>query len=132
MGVLVVGVCCRIVTFHVGVVVCISLPLVSLWANFLGSALPLLAVRLRKNPAVTSAPLMTTIIDSTGLLIYFYVAMFYMPYAQGHQADQGHHNPHHNNHHNNHFASHEANLLLGDYYQPIELARDGQQANVTF
>jgi len=103
--VLVVGVCCRVVTFHVGVVVCISLPLVSLWANFLGSALPLLAVRLRKNPAVTSAPLMTTIIDSTGLLIYFYVAMFYMPYAQGHQADQGHHNHHHNNHHNNHLAS---------------------------
>ena len=35
---------------QVGVVVCISLPLVSLWANFLGSALPLLAVRLGKNP----------------------------------------------------------------------------------
>ena len=69
--VLVVGVCCRIVTFHVGVVVCISLPLVSLWANFLGSTLPLLAVRLKRNPAVTSAPLMTTIIDSTGRPIDF-------------------------------------------------------------
>ena len=31
--VLVVGYCCRIVSFNVGVVVCISLPLVSLWAN---------------------------------------------------------------------------------------------------
>jgi len=104
--VLVVGVCCRVVTFHVGVVVCISLPLVSLWANFLGSALPLLAVRLRRNPAVTSAPLMTTIIDSTGLLIYFYVAMFYMPYAHGqHQADPRHHNNHHaNQHHHGHLA----------------------------
>ena len=62
-----VGYVCRIVSFNVGVVVCISLPLVSLWANLLGAALPLLAARLRRNPAVTSAPLMTTIIDSTGL-----------------------------------------------------------------
>lgn len=101
----VVGFCCGVVSFHVGAVVCISLPLVSLWANFLGSALPLLAVRLRRNPAVTSAPLMTTIIDSTGLLIYFYVAMFYMPYAQGHQAEGGHHGNHHGNHHNSHIAA---------------------------
>jgi hypothetical protein len=28
-----VGYVCRIVSFNVGVVVCISLPLVSLWAN---------------------------------------------------------------------------------------------------
>ena len=62
-----VGYVCRIVSFNVGVVVCISLPLVSLWANLLGAALPLLAARLRRNPAVTSAPLMTTVIDSTGL-----------------------------------------------------------------
>lgn len=49
--VLVVGYCCRIVSFNVGVVVCISLPLVSLWANFLGATLPLLAARLRRTPA---------------------------------------------------------------------------------
>mmetsp|Transcript_65757 Transcript_65757/g.158555 ORF Transcript_65757/g.158555 Transcript_65757/m.158555 type:complete len:309 (+) Transcript_65757:82-1008(+) len=94
--VLVVGVCCRIVSFNVGVVVCISLPLVSLWANFLGAILPLLAARLRRNPAVTSAPLMTTIIDSSGLLIYFYVAAFYLQ-LQGHQVDH-HHTPHHRAH----------------------------------
>jgi len=94
--VLVVGYCCRIVSFNVGVVVCISLPLVSLWANFLGAALPLLAARLRRNPAVTSAPLMTTIIDSTGLLIYFYVAAFYLQ-LQGHEVDH-HHTPNHRAH----------------------------------
>ena len=94
--VLAVGVAFRIVSFNVGVVVCISLPLVSLWANFLGAALPLLAARLRRNPAVTSAPLMTTIIDSSGLLIYFYVAAFYLQ-LQGHQVDH-HHTPHHRAH----------------------------------
>jgi len=87
--VLVVGVACRVVSFNVGVVVCISLPLVSVWANFLGAALPLLAVRLRQNPAITSVPLMTTIIDSTGLLIYFYVAVFYL------QLQDHHHKSHH-------------------------------------
>jgi len=33
-----------------------------------------LAARIETNPAVTSAPLMTTIVDSSGLIIYFLVA----------------------------------------------------------
>jgi Mg/Co/Ni transporter MgtE len=48
--------------------------LVSLWANGLGAFLTLLADRLKFDPAVTSVPAMTTIIDSTGLVIYFYIA----------------------------------------------------------
>ena len=52
------------------------LKIISLWANMLGVALPLLAQRLRLNPAVTAAPLMTTIVDATGLLIYFYIAKY--------------------------------------------------------
>ena len=43
----------------IGLVVCISMPLVSAWANMLGGLLPLLSVYLGYNPAVTSAPLMT-------------------------------------------------------------------------
>ena len=69
-----IGVACRIVSFNVGVVVAISLPLVSLWANLLGAVLPLIAASLRANPALTSAPLMTTIIDSSGLLICTHAA----------------------------------------------------------
>jgi len=30
----------------------------------------------RLNPAVTAAPLMTTIVDATGLLIYFFIAQY--------------------------------------------------------
>jgi hypothetical protein len=40
---------------------------------------------------LTSAPLMTTIIDSTGLLIYFYVAQSYLAIV-GHVVD-AHHTP---------------------------------------
>lgn len=38
----------------------ISLPIVSLWANLLGGLFPLLSAKYGYNPAVTSAPLMTT------------------------------------------------------------------------
>eukprot|EP00899_Mesostigma_viride_P008002 jgi/Mesvir1/17202/Mv07620-RA.1 len=59
---------------RVGLTVAVALPLVSLWANCLGAFFPLAAVKFGYNPAVTSAPLMTTIVDSSGLMIYFYVA----------------------------------------------------------
>ena len=67
----------------IGLVVAISLPLVSVWANVLGAGLPLFAVRMGFNPAVTSAPLMTTIVDSSGLVIYFLVAQRLMPETLG-------------------------------------------------
>lgn len=62
------------ISTQVGATVAIALPLVSLWANGLGAFLTLVADRLRFDPAVTSVPAMTTIIDSTGLIVYFHVA----------------------------------------------------------
>jgi magnesium transporter len=54
----------------------VSLTLVSIcfWATFVGSALPLLARRVGLDPAVMSAPLITTFVDATGLIIYFLIA----------------------------------------------------------
>lgn len=52
--------------------------IVSLWANLLGGVFPLLSAHYGYNPAVTSAPLMTTVVDSTGLLIYFLIAKWIM------------------------------------------------------
>ena len=40
-------------------------------------------MKLGFNPAVTSAPLMTTIVDSSGLVIYFLVAQRLMPETLG-------------------------------------------------
>jgi magnesium transporter len=39
-----------------------------------GSLLPLLARRLGFDPAVMSAPFISTLIDATGLVVYFLVA----------------------------------------------------------
>jgi magnesium transporter len=45
-----------------------------LWANNMGSLLPLLAARLKVDPAIVSGPMMSTLVDATGLLIYFTIA----------------------------------------------------------
>jgi len=45
-----------------------------LWANVLGSVPPLLAARLRVDPAVVSGPVVSTLADATGLFIYFTAA----------------------------------------------------------
>ncbi len=44
------------------------------WANGMGAILPLLATKLRIDPALVSGPLMSTLVDATGLLIYFLMA----------------------------------------------------------
>ncbi len=46
------------------------------WANSIGSLLPLLAVKLKIDPALVSGPLMSTLVDATGLFIYLSVAKF--------------------------------------------------------
>ena len=48
--------------------------LIVVWANGMGSILPLLAARMRLDPTVVSGPLMSTLVDTTGLLIYFTIA----------------------------------------------------------
>lgn len=60
-------------------VVAIALPIVVLWATTVGSLLPLLAKRLKIDPAVMSAPFITTLVDATGLIIYFEIALRLLP-----------------------------------------------------
>jgi len=47
-----------------------------LWAVSVATLLPPLLKRLRIDPAVVSAPLIATLVDGTGLIIYFNVARF--------------------------------------------------------
>lgn len=56
-------------------VVALSLPIVVIWATSVGSLLPLGAKRLGIDPAVMSAPFITTFVDATGLIIYFEIAV---------------------------------------------------------
>jgi magnesium transporter len=56
-------------------VVAIALPCIIVWAATVGSMLPLAAKRLGIDPAVMSAPFITTFVDATGLVIYFEIAL---------------------------------------------------------
>ena len=55
-------------------VVCLTLLMVVLVANIVGSTLPILAKRLGFDPTVMASPLITTIVDAVSLVIYFNVA----------------------------------------------------------
>ncbi|QLY30107.1 magnesium transporter [Nocardia huaxiensis] len=58
----------------IAVVVAITLVLICGWAATIGGTMPLLAKKLRIDPAVISAPMVTTLVDATGLIIYFMTA----------------------------------------------------------
>jgi len=58
----------------VPLVLAITLLLVVIWANTVATLVPLITERLKIDPAVVSAPMITTIVDATGLLIYFSLA----------------------------------------------------------
>lgn len=61
--------------FELALVVALTLVTICTWATLAGSALPLLAKRVGVDPAVVSAPVITTIVDATGLIIYFLFAI---------------------------------------------------------
>jgi magnesium transporter len=48
---------------------------ICLWSNCVGAFVPLLAKRLGIDPAVVSAPLISTLVDATGLIIFYTVAI---------------------------------------------------------
>lgn len=54
--------------------VSIAIVALVLWATGVGSILPLVAAKLGIDPALVSGPLMSTLVDATGLLIYFSIA----------------------------------------------------------
>jgi magnesium transporter len=68
----------RALLWHTGtplaLTVALALFCIVLWANIIGSLLPVLAERFRIDPAVISGPVMSTLIDATGLVIYFSLA----------------------------------------------------------
>jgi magnesium transporter len=58
------------------VTVSLAILTIVVWANALGSLLPLIATRLKIDPTVVSGPVMSTLVDATGLFIYFTIARF--------------------------------------------------------
>jgi magnesium transporter len=56
--------------------VALALVGVVMWGTLAGSMLPFILRRLGADPAASSAPFVATLVDVTGLMIYFTVAGF--------------------------------------------------------
>ena len=62
------------ITIAIDAVVCASMALTILVAKIIGCTLPMIAYKLKFDPAVMSSPFITTIVDALSLLVYFALA----------------------------------------------------------
>ena len=62
----------------IGFAIGFSLLGVVVWGNLIGSSFPLILKRLGMDPAVSSAPFVATVVDITGLVIYFTIASLFL------------------------------------------------------
>jgi magnesium transporter len=58
----------------IALTVAITVLAICTWSTTIGSLIPIVAERFKVDPAVLSAPLITTLVDATGLIIYFTIA----------------------------------------------------------
>lgn len=63
---------------QIAIVVGITLILTVVFSKFLGCSLPMLAKKLKLDPAIMAAPLITTLVDSCSIFIYFQIAIAIM------------------------------------------------------
>ena len=62
------------VGMDVGLVVAITVAAICVWASLVSAVLPFTIRKFGYDPTVISAPFITTLVDGTGLVIYFMVA----------------------------------------------------------
>lgn len=62
----------------VGLTVSVSLILIVLWGTLSGALIPFILRKLGLDPATASAPFVATLVDVTGLIIYFSIAAFFL------------------------------------------------------
>lgn len=63
----------------VGTAISIALALQVVSATLIGAILPLIAAKMKWDPAVVASPALTTIVDITGLLLFFGTAKLLLP-----------------------------------------------------
>ncbi len=63
-----------IFSWDISIVLCLSLVSISTLAAVAGSVLPMTAKRVGIDPAVVSAPIISTLVDASGLILYFMIA----------------------------------------------------------
>jgi magnesium transporter len=69
--------------WQLSLVVGLSVLAICTWANLIGSLIPLVAQKLKVDPALVSAPLITTLVDATGLAIYLGIARMILDALKG-------------------------------------------------
>lgn len=62
--------------YGIAAVIGLTILSICIWANIIGAVVPILARRFGVDPAVISAPFITTLVDATGLVIYYSIAWF--------------------------------------------------------
>ncbi|HKZ81158.1 MAG TPA: magnesium transporter [Pyrinomonadaceae bacterium] len=60
--------------FELALTVAVTMFAICCWSTTVGSLIPIAAQRFGVDPAVLSAPLISTLVDATGLIIYFMIA----------------------------------------------------------
>ncbi len=60
--------------WHLAVTISTTILVICVWSTTVGAIVPIAAHRFGVDPAVLSAPLITTLVDATGLLIYLTIA----------------------------------------------------------
>ena len=65
---------------HLSLVVGLALSAQIVTSNLIGASLPILARTLRLDPAVVASPAITTLVDVTGMALYFTVARALLPF----------------------------------------------------
>jgi magnesium transporter len=62
----------------VGTTIFFSLIGIVLWGSLMGSMLPIMLKRMKLDPAASSAPFVATLVDVTGIVIYFSLAYLFL------------------------------------------------------
>lgn len=71
------------VGMEVTITVCLTVAAIVMFSTLVASVLPPTIKKLRMDPAVVSAPMISTIVDGTGLIIYFVIAHLTLPQLAG-------------------------------------------------
>lgn len=65
---------------NVALVVALTLCLTVISAKFIGCVLPIIAKKMKLDPAVMASPFITTIVDAVSLIVYFGIAKMLLPF----------------------------------------------------
>jgi Mg/Co/Ni transporter MgtE (contains CBS domain) len=63
---------------EITMIVSLTLVCITLWSAVVSSVIPMVLKRVGIDPAVVSAPFIATLIDGTGLIIYFKIAQYFL------------------------------------------------------